>query len=120
MKISAILDAAADRIAPAGAWAQGAEAYDRDGHITDPKGVYACKWCWKGAIMASDPDYVINPIVAINFANDNLSAWLIRRNDNRFPLGIDVSGFNDSRFTTQEMVVAASRDLAAMARSVGR
>ena len=119
MKISEILDTAADKIAAPGAWIKGAEAMDCRGITVDPRSPDACRMCWKGAMMAADPDYSIPAWFAHLFANENLSVCLEKLG---FPkhVAVTVTSFNDHPETSQEMVVAASRCLADMARAAGR
>jgi hypothetical protein len=120
MKVSEILDAAADKLAAPGAWTQGAEAFDANGRIVVATSPEACKWCWRGAMVASDPGFVTAVASAMHFVRWNLPDYLESKGRSWVDSRFGVTGFNDQRCTTQDLVVQTSRDLAAMARSVGR
>lgn len=47
---AALLDAAAERIRPVGAWAQKASARNKAGESRDPLDPEACSWCATGAL----------------------------------------------------------------------
>jgi hypothetical protein len=106
-KISDVLDRAADKIAPEGAWTQ--KTYARSTPKGRGVGVYNPKaicWCALGAIWASEPSFD-----AQRRAIEALRAVAGVRH---------VPKWNDSKRRTQDEVVAALREAARREREAGR
>ena len=102
MKPSVVLDAAADLLAPKGAWTQGTYAMDADGGGVSSTDETAVRWCAYGAITRIDQGDGHGARVLF-------LAWL----------GEDVVQWNDAKGQTQRKVVNGLRRAAKFAREKG-
>lgn len=109
MKVSEVLDKAADLIEPDGAWTQGVNARDADGNPTSALDDTATCWCALGAIAHID-DSRRAYLYACALSQQ---VWAVRRFR-------DVPHWNDDPERTQAEVVAALRAAAQAEREAGR
>jgi hypothetical protein len=108
MKVSDVLDKAADLIEPEGRWLQGPWAVDADGNEVNPRDEAACAFCASGALERIAGGCWDHPLYRA--ARDVVD-----------PLTLEESlvCFNDLTSRTQPEVVAKLREAANVARERG-
>lgn len=108
VKVSDILERAANRLDKPGAWMKGALASDRNGYIVDPQSPQACAWCLAGAIAKECHDAGCSHFAAT--VADILVEYLPWNFD-------DIEVWSDDYRRTQGEVVALLRECAADLRT---
>jgi hypothetical protein len=111
LKISDVLDRAADKIAPEGAWTQGAWARTRPNApgCIGPNETNAKCWCMGGAVRSVAPYTTLE-----GEALDRLRDYC------REVFYADYDAWNDAPERTQQEVVTALREAARREREAGR